>query len=111
MKWLALLPTFATNHFNCGPGSRAVQRGYPGSSPGRKKTECRSNIRRRTGSTSWRVGRLVYFETHDDAAEAARRERSLKRWRRDWKIELIERGNPTWRDLFGDVVRADGFQW
>ncbi|MEZ5908696.1 MAG: GIY-YIG nuclease family protein [Hyphomicrobiaceae bacterium] len=55
------------------------------------------------------VGRLVYFEAHDDAAEAARRERALKRWRRQWKIELIESGNPTWRDLFTDVVRGDGF--
>jgi putative endonuclease len=35
----------------------------------------------------------------------------MKRWRRDWKIELLEKHNPTWRDLFGDVVRADGFDW
>ena len=57
------------------------------------------------------VGRLVYFEAHDDAATAAKRERAMKRWRRDWKIQLIEKDNPTWRDLFGDVVRADGFVW
>ena len=56
------------------------------------------------------VDRLVYFEAHDDAAVAARRERAMKRWRRDWKIELIERGNPTWRDLFEDVVRNDGYE-
>lgn len=55
--------------------------------------------------------RLVYFEYHDDAAVAAQRERAMKRWRRHWKIELIETDNPTWRDLFGDVVRADGFEW
>jgi putative endonuclease len=48
---------------------------------------------------------------YDDARVAARRERAMKRWRRDWKIELIERHNPTWRDLFADVVRADGFEW
>ena len=35
----------------------------------------------------------------------------MKRWRRDWKIQLIEKNNPTWRDLFGDGVRADGFEW
>ena len=35
----------------------------------------------------------------------------MKRWRRDWKIEFIEKHNPTWRDLFADVVRADGFEW
>ena len=57
------------------------------------------------------VNRLVYFEAHDDAREADRRERALKRWRREWKIQLVEKDNPTWRDLFGDVVRADGFEW
>ena len=36
------------------------------------------------------VDRLVYFERHDDAGVAARRERAMKRWRRDWKIELVE---------------------
>ena len=59
----------------------------------------------------YRVNRLVYFERHDDALTATRRERAMKRWRRDWKIELIERQNPTWRDLFGDVVREAGFDW
>ena len=57
------------------------------------------------------VDRLVYFERHEDARFAVRRERAMKRWRRDWKIELIERHNPTWRDLFADVVRDDGFEW
>ncbi len=56
------------------------------------------------------VVRLVYFEPHDDAALAARRERAMKRWRRDWKIELVETNNPTWRDLFSDVVRDEGFE-
>ena len=37
------------------------------------------------------VDRLVYFERHDDANVAARRERAMKRWRRDWKIELSRR--------------------
>ncbi len=57
------------------------------------------------------IDRLVYFEPHDDAAIAAKRERAMKRWRREWKIQLIEKDNPTWRDLFGDVVRADGLEW
>ncbi len=34
----------------------------------------------------------------------------MKRWRRDWKIQMIEALNPTWRDLFPDVVRAEGFE-
>ena len=45
------------------------------------------------------VGRIVHYEAHESAAEAAKRERLMKRWRRDWKIELIERDNPEWRDL------------
>ena len=56
------------------------------------------------------VDRLVYFESHTDASVAAQRERALKRWRRDWKIELVEDGNPTWRDLFSEVVREQGFE-
>ena len=34
----------------------------------------------------------------------------MKRWRRDWKIELVEKDNPTWRDLFADVLREHGFE-
>jgi putative endonuclease len=33
----------------------------------------------------------------------------MKRWRRDWKIELIEKDNPTWRELYNDALRLDGF--
>jgi putative endonuclease len=42
---------------------------------------------------------LVYFETYDSILEARARERALKRWRRAWKIKLIEQLNPEWRDL------------
>ena len=56
------------------------------------------------------VDRLVYFERHEDAAIAAHRERAMKRWRRDWKIELVEKDNPTRRDLFADVLREHGFE-
>ena len=56
------------------------------------------------------VGRLVYFEPHPTAESAQRREWLMKRWRRDWKIELIETDNPTWRDLYPDVVRLAGFE-
>jgi len=57
------------------------------------------------------VGRLVYFERHESAASAQRRERLMKRWRRQWKIELIERDNPTWADLFPEAVRLAGYEW
>jgi len=56
------------------------------------------------------AGRLVYFERHDDAESAIKRERLMKRWRRDWKINAIESMNPTWADLFADAVRMEGFE-
>jgi putative endonuclease len=42
---------------------------------------------------------LVYYESHDHIESAIAREKALKHWRRAWKLELIERDNPTWRDL------------
>ena len=46
------------------------------------------------------VKSLVYFETLDHAEDAIQREKTLKRWPRDWKINRIERDNPHWEDLF-----------
>ena len=50
------------------------------------------------------VHRLVYFEIYDDMDEAIQREKRLKKWRRQWKIELIEKNNPQWMDLFDEIV-------
>ena len=55
-------------------------------------------------TAEYNVDRLVYFEQHSDVLEAIAREKKLKRWRRKWKIELIERGNPDWRDLYDDLL-------
>lgn len=52
----------------------------------------------------YRIHTLVYYEEHGSILEARARERVLKRWRRDWKIQLIESANPTWRDLTPDLV-------
>lgn len=46
---------------------------------------------------------LVHAEWHDTIEDAIRREKALKAWKREWKIELIERANPEWRDLFDDI--------
>ena len=51
------------------------------------------------------IFRLVYVEHHEDIAAAIIREKQIKKWRRAWKIELIERDNPDWRDLFYDLNR------
>ena len=45
------------------------------------------------------VHRLVYVEPYENAEDAIRREKQLKKWNRDWKIRLIEQDNPEWRDL------------
>lgn len=47
----------------------------------------------------YNVKRLVWFEEHDSMAEATQREKSLKRYRREWKINLIEEHNPDWHNL------------
>lgn len=49
------------------------------------------------------VDRLVYVEEFASILEARERERSLKRWRRAWKLDLIEKVNPSWRDLSLDL--------
>jgi putative endonuclease len=50
------------------------------------------------------VTRLVYFETFDYGQAAFQRERTMKHWRRDWKIALIEDANPDWHDLFDGIA-------
>ena len=49
------------------------------------------------------VDQLVYFEGHADATGAIQREKQLKKWRRAWKILLIEERNPEWRDLYEEL--------
>jgi putative endonuclease len=49
------------------------------------------------------VTRLVYFETYGEIDEAISREKQLKGWNRVWKIRLIERSNPDWRDVADDI--------
>jgi putative endonuclease len=56
-------------------------------------------------SARYGVDRLVWFEIYDDPATAISREKELKKWRRDWKIRLIEEQNPEWRDLYGTLLR------
>lgn len=46
---------------------------------------------------------LVYYEIHEDIQEAALREKRIKAWKREWKINLIEKSNPQWHDLYEDL--------
>ena len=50
------------------------------------------------------VKMLVWYEQHETRESAFTRERQLKKWNRAWKLALIERTNPTWRDLYGDLL-------
>jgi putative endonuclease len=47
---------------------------------------------------------LVWYEVHETREAAITRERQLKKWNRAWKLELIEKSNPAWRDLAEDLT-------
>jgi putative endonuclease len=56
------------------------------------------------GFTSrYAVGRLVWFETYDDPINAISREKEIKKWRRAWKLRLIEQSNSQWVDLYDQI--------
>ncbi len=52
----------------------------------------------------YNVYRLVYYESGEDVYAAITREKQLKKWNRQWKINLIEKSNPGWRDLYYDLL-------
>jgi len=52
----------------------------------------------------YKVHNLVYYETTEDVESAIGREKQLKKWKRAWKIELIEKQNPGWRDLYSNLL-------
>ena len=51
----------------------------------------------------YNVNKLVYYEVHPNAESAITREKQMKKWRRSWKIRLIEEKNPDWKDLYDDI--------
>jgi putative endonuclease len=57
------------------------------------------------GFTSrYNITRLVWFEIYDDPISAISREKEIKKWRRSWKVALIVRENPDWRDLYERIA-------
>ena len=69
----------------------------------RRVFEHRSKLHR--GFTSrYNITRLTWFETYDDPSSAIAREKEIKKWRRAWKIDLIERRNPEWTDLYETIA-------
>jgi putative endonuclease len=56
-------------------------------------------------TSQYGVHLLVWYEGYDNPTAAIEREKELKKWRREWKINLIERDNPNWNDLYPDIIR------
>ena len=54
-------------------------------------------------TSKYKIDQLVYYEIFDSVELAITREKQLKSWRRQWKIELIEKNNPEWKDLYLDI--------
>lgn len=51
----------------------------------------------------YKLKKLIYYEQYSDVKEAIAREKALKKWNRDWKIQKIEQVNPTWDDLYSHI--------
>ena len=52
----------------------------------------------------YKVHNLVYFEMTESIESAIAQEKKLKKWNREWKIRLIEKSNPDWRDLYLELI-------
>ncbi len=52
----------------------------------------------------YRIHSLVWYEVHDTMESAIGREKTMKKWKRMWKVELIEEANPMWLDLYNGIV-------
>jgi putative endonuclease len=55
-------------------------------------------------SKQYGVKQLVWFEVHSEIVEAIKREKQIKKWNRDWKVNLIQENNPDWRDLYDEIA-------
>ena len=55
-------------------------------------------------TSKYLVHMLVWFENHEMMETAIRREKAIKEWKRGWKIELIQKSNPEWRDLYDELL-------
>ena len=54
-------------------------------------------------SKKYKVKNLVYYEVHNNVGSALTREKQIKKWRRAWKLRLIEEKNPEWKDLYNEI--------
>jgi putative endonuclease len=54
-------------------------------------------------TSKYNITQLVWFEVYDDPVSAITREKELKKWKRNWKVQLIEAENPEWKDLYESI--------
>lgn len=63
----------------------------------------KTKVHPNTFSARYNLDKLVYFEEYKTEKEAKLREKQMKKWNRAWKIELIEKSNPDWKDLYEEL--------
>jgi len=56
-------------------------------------------------TSKYNITQLVWFEIYDDPTNAIAREKELKKWKREWKVKLIEAENPDWKDLYESICK------
>ncbi|TFL19377.1 GIY-YIG nuclease family protein [Jannaschia formosa] len=71
----------------------------------RRVWEHREHVLPSSFTARYGVTRLVWFEEHAEPRAALQREKNLKKWKRDWKLALIEASNPDWHDLWPGICR------
>jgi len=65
----------------------------------RRVFEHKQKYNPRSFTAKYQVNQLMWFETHNNIEQAIRREKLIKKWRRQWKFELVEKENQEWKDL------------
>ncbi len=70
----------------------------------RRIYEHKNNIKKGF-TTKYKIYKLMYYEEFDDIGNALYREKQLKKWNRQWKIDLIEENNSEWRDLYKEIIQ------
>ena len=56
-------------------------------------------------TAKYNITQLIWFEAYDDPISAISREKELKKWKRTWKVQLIEKDNPNWNDLYESICK------
>ncbi|MBB4303432.1 putative endonuclease [Rhodobium orientis] len=70
----------------------------------RRRVQEHREEQRRGFTKAYRVKRLVHYEHYDRNIDAIQREKNIKHWPRQWKMDLVEAANPKWRDLWNDIA-------